>query len=180
MSRLLCAPERDVQMRAVFDANAKPLLKFLMRLTNGHREAAEDLLQETMLRAWRNVEELPDNETSIRRWLFIVAKHAAIDAVRARRVRPAEVAGDTVERAASIEDVFDGLLDRHELREALLRLSSAHRTVIVELYYGGSSITEVAERLGVPAGTVRSRTFYALQAMRAALNAAAQPDPALS
>ena len=178
MTRLLCAPRRDARMQAVFDANAKPLLKFLMRLTNGHQEAAEDLLQETMLRAWRNVDQLPGDETSIRRWLFIVAKHLAIDAVRARQVRPAEVSGETVAWAANLEDVFEGLLDRHVLRDALLRLTPAHRTVIVELFYGGSSITELAERRGVPAGTARSRAFYALRAMRATLNSSVEPDPA--
>ncbi|WP_432837399.1 sigma-70 family RNA polymerase sigma factor [Dactylosporangium sp. CA-092794] len=168
-------PDRERRMRETFDDNAKPLLRFLLRLTHGQRETAEDLLQETMLRAWRKVDELPDNPLSVRRWLFIVARHLTIDAVRARLSRPTEISGESVAWVPTVDDEVDVLLERHALRHALLQLSPAHRVVLVEIYYRGASVAEVASRIGVPEGTVRSRSFYALRTIRDVLSRAGEP-----
>jgi RNA polymerase sigma-70 factor (ECF subfamily) len=156
----------ESRMQEIFTANVRPLRRFLLRQTHGHAETAEDLLQETMLRAWRKVDELPDNPESIRRWLFTVARNLAIDAARARQSRPVEVCGEDVTWVRSAEDTFDGLLDRAALRQALLQLSPEHRTVLVALYYRDASVAEAAEGIGIPEGTVRSRSFYALRTVR--------------
>lgn len=158
--------ESERRMREIFTANVRPLRRFLLRQTHGQPEAAEDLLQETMLRAWRKMAELPDNAESIRRWLFTVARNLAIDAARARQSRPVEVCGEDVTWVRSTEDTFDGLLDRAALREALLQLTPEHRTVLVALYYRDASVAEAAEGIGIPEGTVRSRSFYALRTVR--------------
>jgi RNA polymerase sigma-70 factor, ECF subfamily len=162
-------PER--RMQAIYQANAQALYSFLLRLTRGQAEAAEDLLQETMLRAWRKLEELPADALVVRRWLFTVARHLAIDVGRARQARP-EVFGLDLSWLQSPEDAFEGLSDRFVLHDVLRDLTPEHRTVLVELYYGGASVAEVATRIGVPEGTVRSRSFYALRAARGLLAAA--------
>jgi RNA polymerase sigma-70 factor (ECF subfamily) len=154
------------RMREIVAANARPLRRFLLRQTHGQAEAADDLVQETMLRAWRKLDELPESAESIRRWLFTVARNLAIDAARARQSRPVEVCGENVTWVGSTEDTFEGLLDRATLREALLQLTPEHRTVLVALYYRDASVAEAAEGIGIPEGTVRSRSFYALRTVR--------------
>ncbi|WP_433534619.1 sigma-70 family RNA polymerase sigma factor [Micromonospora sp. CA-249363] len=156
----------DRRMREIFTANVRPLRRFLFRQTRGDAEAAEELLQETMLRAWRKMSELPDNEISVRRWLFTVARNLAIDAARARQSRPVEVCGEDVTWVRAPEDTFDSLVERAVLRDVLLQLTPEHRTVLVALYYRDASVAEAAEAIGIPEGTVRSRSFYALRTVR--------------
>ena len=157
---------REQRMRELHQAHAGPLYRFLVRLTLGDATAAEDLLQETMLRAWRNLDRLPADIQAMRPWLFTVAKNLAIDMARARQVRPVEVHVGDVSWVMSPGDSFDGLLTQQTLRQGLLKLSPEHRTVLVELYYRGASVAEAAARIGVPEGTVRSRSYYALRALR--------------
>jgi RNA polymerase sigma-70 factor, ECF subfamily len=164
---------QEQRMRAAFEDNAQPLFRFLLKLTHGHHEQAEDLLQETMLRAWRKLSELPSDASVIRRWLFIVARRVAIDMVRARQVRPVEVSVDEHIAVRIVDGGFDGLLDAFTLQDALGKLSVEHRTVLTQLYYGDVSVAEAAARLGIPEGTVRSRSFYALRAMRGLLTSGA-------
>ncbi|BCB86510.1 sigma-70 family RNA polymerase sigma factor [Phytohabitans suffuscus] len=158
--------ELERRMGAVVRDNAEPLLYFLLRLTRGQRELAEDLLQETMLRAWRRLDELPADQSAVRRWLFTVARHLTIDWARSRMARPPEVYAVDLNWVQSTDQPVDGLVDRFALRDALHRLTPEHRAVLVELYYGGASVAEVAARTGIPEGTVRSRAFYALRAAR--------------
>jgi RNA polymerase sigma-70 factor, ECF subfamily len=100
--------------------------------------------------------------------LFTVARRIAIDAHRARVARPTEV-GDSVLAVVPAADEIDRSLDRILIVEALQSLSVEHRAVVVETYFHGRSVSEAARVLGVPAGTVKSRTFYALRALRLAL-----------
>nr|WP_240955437.1 sigma-70 family RNA polymerase sigma factor [Micromonospora sp. HNM0581] len=158
------------RMRAIFAANSQPLYSFLLRLTHGQRELAEDLVQETMLRAWRRMAELPSEPDTVRRWLFIVARHLMIDAARARAARPLESYGVDVSWMPSPCNAVDEIVDRLALADALRRITPEHRAVLVELYYGGASVAEVADRVGIPEGTVRSRSFYALRAVRGILD----------
>jgi RNA polymerase sigma-70 factor (ECF subfamily) len=152
-----------------YAAQSRALRRYLMRLTNGRRETVEDLLQETMLRAWRKRDELPAGEEPLRRWLFTVARNLTIDAARARLARPTEISDDNLVRVPAPGDVLDRVLDRRLLDQALRRLSPEHRAVLVSLYYRDASVAEAAAAIGVPEGTVRSRNFYALRAVRALL-----------
>ncbi|XVV14993.1 sigma factor [Actinoplanes sp. CA-131856] len=83
----MTASVREERLRAAYDANADRLLLYLRRLTRDQPESAEDLFQETMLRAWRHVDQMPCSEDGARRWLFTVARHLTIDAFRARLTR---------------------------------------------------------------------------------------------
>jgi RNA polymerase sigma-70 factor (ECF subfamily) len=158
----------ETALRELYDAHAGALLAYAVRLTGGDRGRAEDVVQETLLRAWRHREALEDARGPIRPWLFTVAHHVAIDAYRARSSRPHEV-GDSVLDVIPAADDIDVRLDRLLVLDALSALSTEHRSVLVETYYRGRSVAEAADALGVPPGTVKSRTFYALRALKLAL-----------
>jgi RNA polymerase sigma-70 factor (ECF subfamily) len=158
----------ETALRELYDAHAGALLAYAVRLTNGDRGRAEDVVQETMLRAWRHRDALDEDRGPIRPWLFTVAHHVAIDAYRARVARPTEV-GDAVLAAVPSADVIDASMDRLVISDAMASLSSEHRAVIIETYYRGRSVAEAASTLGVPPGTVKSRSFYALRALKLAL-----------
>jgi RNA polymerase sigma-70 factor, ECF subfamily len=153
------------RMRALHDTHAGPLLRYLLRLTLGDRELAEDLLQEVLLRAWRNIQDLPGEGEGLRPWLYTVARNAAIDAARARQARPSEVHLTDITRLPATGDAVERMVAVQTVRASLPSLTPEHRSVLVELYYRGSSTAEAAERLGIPEGTVKSRTFYALRAL---------------
>jgi RNA polymerase sigma-70 factor (ECF subfamily) len=160
--------EDEVALRELYDAHAGALLAYSMRLTNGDRGRAEDVVQETMLRAWRHREALDEARGPVRPWLFTVAHHVAIDAHRARSARPTEV-GDAVLATVPAADEIDARLDRLLIADAMAALSAEHQAVLVETYYLGHSVADAAVALGVPSGTVKSRTFYALRALKLAL-----------
>ncbi|MEV6598520.1 sigma-70 family RNA polymerase sigma factor [Actinoplanes sp. NPDC051346] len=158
-------------MRAVYAAHAGPLYQYLLRLTLGKQHLAEDLLQETLLRAWRKARTPGDDVAALRPWLFTVARRIAIDQARERHVRPIEVKVDAAEFLAT-DDQVDQVVNGLTVREAMVTLSVDHRTVLIEIFYCGRTAREVAERLGIPEGTVRSRAHYGLRGLRAALGAA--------
>ncbi|MFZ3469030.1 sigma-70 family RNA polymerase sigma factor [Streptomyces sp. 4.24] len=147
--------------------HGKALQGFLLGLTFGDRHRAEDLLQETLFRAWKHPEALESGaHASPRPWLYTVARRVAIDARRARLARPAEVGPDGLEHSPADEDRTERSAAVLDVREALRSLSSDHRAVLLQIYFHGASVCEAAEALGVPAGTVKSRTHYALRALR--------------
>jgi RNA polymerase sigma-70 factor (ECF subfamily) len=155
-------------LRALFDQHAPALLSYALRLVDGDRGRAEDVVQETLLRAWRHPEAMAAERGSPRPWLFAVARRIAVDAHRRRRARPQEVGDDILAQLPTQDDV-DRALDGWLVADALAALSPAHREVLVQTYFAGRSVAEAAEVLGVPSGTVKSRTHYALQALRLAL-----------
>lgn len=159
----------DERMTALHEVHAAPLHRFLLRLTLGDRQAAEDLLQETFLRAWRNLDRMPTEAESTRRWLFTVARRIAIDAARSRQVRPVEVGAVSITELATEDDHADRVVAVEVVRDALRRLSPRHRQVLLEVYVRERSTRQAAEILGIPEGTVKSRTHHALRALRALL-----------
>jgi RNA polymerase sigma-70 factor (ECF subfamily) len=159
-------PEADL-MRVLHDEHASALWSYAMRLTSGDRGRAEDAVQETMLRAWRHPEVLDSSRGSPRGWLFTTLRHVVIDEWRARSVRPEKVTDRVPE--VSVPDAADTAVQSWLVADALRQLSPSHREVLVECFYRGMSVAEAAARLGVPPGTVKSRTHYALRALKLAL-----------
>jgi RNA polymerase sigma-70 factor (ECF subfamily) len=155
-------------VRALYAEHAGPLLGYVLRLTDGDRARAEDVVQETLLRAWRHPAALANAKASARPWLCTVARHIVVDHHRARRARPPET-GDDALAFVPAEDELDAALTAWEVAQALESLSAEHRAVLLETYYRGRSVAEAAQALGVPAGTVKSRTYYALRALKLAL-----------
>jgi RNA polymerase sigma-70 factor, ECF subfamily len=158
----------DEGLRALYDGHAPVLLAYTLRLTGGDRSRAEDIVQETLVRAWRNLDRLDESAGPVRPWLFTVAQRLAIDAYRARRARPPET-GDAALAFLPGLDELEATLDRIVVTDALDSLSREHRAVIVETYYRGRSVAEAAQALGIPPGTVKSRCYYALRALKLAL-----------
>jgi RNA polymerase sigma-70 factor (ECF subfamily) len=159
----------EARMRELYDLHAGPLYRYLMSLTFGQRQAAEDLMQETLLRAWRNLDSLNTDVKTLRPWLFTVARRIAIDASRARRARPRYSDDAEVGDFSTPEDTMEQVLTAETVRRVLPQLSPEHRRVIIELYYHGRTARETAEIVGIPEGTVKSRAYHALRAMRAAI-----------
>lgn len=164
----MAVTREEKNLRALYDAHASVLLAYALRLTGGDRARAEDVVQETLVRAWRNLDRLDDSVAPVRPWLFTVAQRIAIDAHRARRARPTEVGDDMLSVVPGLDDL-EATLDRVLVTEALDSLSGEHRAVIVETYYRGRSVAEAAAVLRIPPGTVKSRCYYALRALKLAL-----------
>ncbi|MGH3496626.1 MAG: sigma-70 family RNA polymerase sigma factor [Nocardioidaceae bacterium] len=151
----------------LYDEHAGVLLAYATRLT-GDSHSAEDIVQETLLRAWRHPE-VVSGPGSPRGWLMTVARNIAYDRHRARKARPREVEPSAYSELVAADDDIDRALESWTIADALSALSGAHRAVLVEVYYRGRSVAEAARTLGIAEGTVKSRTFYALRALRAAL-----------
>jgi RNA polymerase sigma-70 factor (ECF subfamily) len=157
----------DQLLRALHEQHGGALWAYVVGLTNGDRAQAQDVVQETMLRAWRNPKVLEQASGSARGWLFTVAKRIVIDDWRTARSRREWVTEHLPERP--VGDEAEAAVDRHIVMAALQKLSAEHRAVLHECYFRGSSVNEAALALGVPAGTVKSRTHYAMRALKLAL-----------
>lgn len=160
---------RDVLMQQLHDEHAAALWRYCMILTGHDRSRSEDVVQETLLRAWKHPSVLEDHSGSVRSWLYTVARNVVIDEWRSRRTRSEFAVADVPESSHEVVDRTDQLLAAWVVEEAIHRLSSEHRAVLEECYYRGATVAEAASRLGIPEGTVKSRTHYALRALKMSL-----------
>jgi RNA polymerase sigma-70 factor, ECF subfamily len=153
-------------MRVLYDEHAGALWRYAMRLT-GDAARAEDVVQETLLRAWRHPEVTADPDRPARAWLYTVARNLVIDERRSARFRN-ELGTPDVEQAADRAgpDEVDSALDRLLISTALSELSEDHRAVVKRAYYQGMSTAQIATELQIAEGTVKSRLHYAVRALR--------------
>ncbi|GGY46415.1 RNA polymerase sigma factor SigL [Streptomyces omiyaensis] len=166
-ARAQARPTMDRDTLAEFyRLHSSALLRALLRLTSGDRGKAEDMLQETFLRAWQNPQALVRGPEHGRPWLFTVARRIAIDHFRTQSARPKELGDETPEDRAAPDDPFEEILSAHAIGDALAELAPHHRDVLVELHLNDRSTADAAAALGIPPGTVKSRNFYAVRALR--------------
>ncbi len=144
------------------------VFSYLHRRTFGDTQLAEDLTQETFMRALQHPEILSSPKGTPLPWLYRVARNLVIDHLRARRVRPAEVRNsdpDALTEEHELGNEIDRLLNTWSVRQAMRELSERHRRVLVEVYFNGRSVSETADLLAVPEGTVKSRCYYGLRSL---------------
>ena len=162
-------PADEDVVRQLYALHGSALLGFVLRLVDGDRQRAEDVVQETLLRAWRHPEALAEHRGSTRAWLFTVARNLVVDGVRARAARPQEVSDAALWSVPAVESV-EAEVERAalgwEVADAVSSLAAHHRDVLVQTYFLGRSVNEAAVALKVPPGTVKSRTYYALRQLR--------------
>ncbi|HEY7256723.1 MAG TPA: sigma-70 family RNA polymerase sigma factor [Solirubrobacterales bacterium] len=155
---------REQDVREAYSAHGSELYGFAVR-SLGDAGLAEEAVQETFVRAWRAGERFDPQIGSLRTWLFAILRNVVIDLGRARAARPGVAEGGI---EPSVEPLNEVLLS-WQVEEALRRIGEDHRRVIVESFYRGRPYAEIAEELGVPEGTVKSRVYYGLRALRVAL-----------
>jgi RNA polymerase sigma-70 factor, ECF subfamily len=144
-----------------------------LRIT-GEPSAAEDVVQEAFLGAWRNAARYAESRGSVKTWLLSIVHHRAIDAVRRRRATvDLPERDDAPPPALRLPDLWGEVaanLDADEVRAALASLSDVQREALELAYFGGLTQTEIAERTGTPLGTVKSRMRLGLLSMREMLS----------
>jgi RNA polymerase sigma-70 factor (ECF subfamily) len=169
MAETRAALGTEAGVREVYAAHGGELYRFALRSLND-RGLAEEAVQETFVRAWQAADRFDDNLGSLRTWLFAIIRNVVIDLSRARAVRPMlAVAGTTEDVIDLTDDEVDRVLSAWQIEEALRMVSEEHRHALVEVHYRGRSYGEVALEMRVPVGTIKSRVYYALKAMRLAL-----------
>jgi RNA polymerase sigma-70 factor (ECF subfamily) len=160
-------------LRELYENHAGPLLAFVLRIANGDRLRAEDIVQETILRAWRNAHLLNANGgRSLRPWLVTVARRIAIDGYRSDAGHPRQVYDHDLTNTASAAmgpDDPERVVESVAMNDALRDLTHAHREILVETYFNGRTISEAAQKLAIPLGTAKSRVHHALRSLREAL-----------
>jgi RNA polymerase sigma-70 factor, ECF subfamily len=154
----------DAVIRELYSPYAKALHGYVEQFCPD-RASADDIVQETFIRAWRHLPQLSADDRPVRPWLFRVARNLLTDANRAARARPVTVPGEAAAEAGTDSGVEE-ILDRQLVSAALQHLSPAHQIVLVETFYRGGTMAAVARELGIPHGTARSRLHYALEALR--------------
>ena len=154
-------------LRDLSGAYSGALFSYAFRAT-GDRQRAEDVVQETLARAWERADRFDPSRGSAGAWLFTIARNLLIDGWRAEAARPRLAPIGETDVPLGVDEV-DRALEAWQMAEALRRLSPEHRTVIVETYYGARSVASTAARLGIPEGTVKSRLYYGLRALRLVL-----------
>lgn len=159
-------PVADELLRAVHEAHGTALHRYVARMTDDDARA-QDVVQETLLRAWSHPEVLERPEGSVRAWLFTVARRLVVDDLRRAHHRRELASARLPEHGEA--DATQAVLDGWLVADALVALSPEHRAVVVGAYYRGRSVAEMAAEQGVPPGTVKSRMHYALRALRLAL-----------
>jgi RNA polymerase sigma-70 factor, ECF subfamily len=148
----------------LYDTYARPLYGYGLRRL-GDPLLAEELVQAVMTRLWRKAGRFDPTRGSLRTWVFTIARTTAIDLYRRdSRAAPPVPVTDQPE----VGDELDRLLRAEAVRAALERLTAEHREALHLAYFRGLTQAEIANRLGLPLGTVKSRTYYALKAFRLA------------
>lgn len=164
-------PPNGRRLEALYRLHGRALYLYLLRRTSGDAHLAEDLVQETFLRAWRTPHVINNRGESCRPWLVTVARNLLIDLARGRGCRPQETVGDVLPLIPAQRCEIDQLVTSLALQKALAALPPRGREILVQIYLKDRSAQQVSEALGLAIGTVRSRTHAALGALRTELAA---------
>jgi len=154
----------DHLLNMLYFAHADAVRRFVASHVSD-AQTRDDIVQETFVRAWRNIDRIDVENGNPRSFLFTTAHHLMVDQWRSQS-RRGEVLTDT-ELTVPTADAVNKSLERILIGESLRRLSSDHRQVIKALYLDDLTVAEAAVRLDIAVGTVKSRSYYAVRALRA-------------
>lgn len=170
IARTGAEPADEALLKLAYHQHGQAVMAYATRLLHD-RERAADLVQEAFLRLWRHPEVLAYGFDGLRGWLLVVVRNIVRDRARAAAVRVREVSdgGLADDVAADEPDHAERVAAALTVATAMQGLSEAHRTVLEHLYWHDESVKEAAAALGVPVGTVKSRSYYALGAIREVL-----------
>ncbi|HEY3683378.1 MAG TPA: sigma-70 family RNA polymerase sigma factor [Streptosporangiaceae bacterium] len=157
------------RLEALIGAHRGAVFAQAIRLTSGDVGWAEDVVQETFLRAWRHWDRLTPEHGPVRGWLTRVAHNLVMDGYRTR-ARRGEVPLSGLDEPA-LPEPADQILTAHLVRQALRRLPYAHRRALEATFLSDRTTVQAAHRLNVPVGTVKSRVFYGLRTLRSTMAA---------
>ncbi|MGC4938188.1 sigma-70 family RNA polymerase sigma factor [Kribbella sp. DT2] len=171
MTRTVHDLSREDGIRAAYAEHGAELYRYALRQLDDEG-AARDVVQETFLRAWRAADRYDPSLASLRVWLFAITRNVVIDEARRRSLRPASPQPLDVLTALgpSTAGEDDATVTGWLIEEALQRIRPEARSALVETYLRGRPYAEVAAEQGVPVGTLRSRVFYGLKALRLAMD----------
>jgi RNA polymerase sigma-70 factor, ECF subfamily len=170
--------ERDADaFEAIFDRHSGPAYSLAYRMC-GDRQLAEDVVQETFTALWRGVGSFQSGRGSLRNWLLAATRNRMIDAFRSRTAKqsadvPDEGIAETLVSESDTYAEASALTEAREVRAALVELPDDQRTVIELAFFAGLSHSEIAAKLGLPAGTVKGRMRLGLMKLRLALGSTA-------
>ncbi len=157
--------------QTLYDRYSRGVYSLALRML-GNAHAAQEVAQEIFLTVWRGAAEFSPERGSVRSWMLSLAHHRTVDALRRQRVRTTEPLPEGDTGASAGPDVVEQVLRGVEgatVRSALMVLSPDQRAAIVLAYYGGYTQQEIASRLRVPLGTVKTRIRDGMQRLRALL-----------
>jgi RNA polymerase sigma-70 factor (ECF subfamily) len=157
---------QEAALRTLHDRHGGELRRFALRLTHDG-QLAEDVVQEVLLRAWKDPGLVDRDEAAARAWLFTVCRNVVIDRWRRASARREVITEEMPERSET--DATDAVLDRWLIAEAFSTLSPEHRAVLAAAYFEGRSVADIAAQLEIAVGTVKSRLHYGLRALRLTL-----------
>jgi RNA polymerase sigma-70 factor, ECF subfamily len=163
----LRSDEPDDAMRALCRLYGGELYGFTLNAL-GDRGAAEEIVEEVFLRAWRHAARYDPERTAVRAWLYQIARNAIIDARRRAAAGPGLPRHGPATEAESGETLEQAMLG-WQVAAALERLTPEHRQMIRMVQFRGLTMREIAAHTGLPLGTVKSRTWYALRSLRLVL-----------
>lgn len=164
----VAAGDRGDALVALYRAYAPRIHRLGLRTLHDGGQA-EELVQETFVRLWQSAQRFDPDRGSARAFTFTIAQRVAIDLLRRAAARPklvAAVPDEALGMSVGDGDTVERIADEFLVREALDTLSPKHREVITMSFDEDLADGQIADRLGVPVGTVRSRTYYALRALR--------------
>jgi RNA polymerase sigma-70 factor (ECF subfamily) len=157
-------PLDEEVVESIYREHGPALRRFVISASRDP-QLAEDVVQETVLRVWQHA---PEINGSLRSYLYRTARNIMIDNYRRAQRRPESL--ESAPDPAEVMEKVDDLLNRVLIEEALLRLSKEHRDVLVALHYRRFTVNETAVQLNIPSGTVKSRAYYAVRALRTILD----------
>ena len=174
---LACLATRDdgAALGALYDRHSRQAFAVAYRIVQSP-EVAEEVVQDAFLALWRRADRYAPGRGDVRGWLLAIVRNRAIDQLRAQQARPRRAVGDH-DLAGLLADPGDtektalAAVEASAVRAAVARLSPVQRRAVELAYFAGLSYPEVAQTMGAPLGTVKSRMRLALTSLRAALTA---------